>query len=241
MPLTEVPRALLGSDVEATLDKVDVRYVQGSVQVLSGAGTYTPTAGVRAIRVQMVGGGGPGAGCGNTNAGEATCGNGGAAGGYVDHFITSPLASYAYSVGAAGVGVSGTGGSPGGNTTFGSLSANGGSPGTASLSAGSFRFQGTPAAGGAANGGNIANILGQSGKLGATSAVQAFGGEGGSSPLGAGGAAINNVTGGTSVPGSNATGFGAGGGGAGVLNRTSGAAIAGGNGSPGIIIVTEYF
>lgn len=50
----------------------------GAPIVLTDAsGTYTPSAGVRAIRFQLQAGGGAGGGATNTNASEATCGGGG--------------------------------------------------------------------------------------------------------------------------------------------------------------------
>jgi hypothetical protein len=64
-----------------------------------------------------------GGGGGNSDNGAAVqCGGGGGAGGYVDAIITSPSASYSYTVGAAGTnGVPGTSGFGGGNGGAGQI------------------------------------------------------------------------------------------------------------------------
>lgn len=74
------------------------------------AGNNAPSAGGAAQANSGAGGGG--AGC----AGTAFAGSGGSAGGYVEHIITSPAASYTYTIGAGGSGGSaGTSGAAGGN------------------------------------------------------------------------------------------------------------------------------
>lgn len=64
-------------------------------------------------RAANTGGGGGGASCGLTTA--QVTGSGGGSGGFIDAIITSPLRTYAYSVGYGGTGGSaGTNGYPGG-------------------------------------------------------------------------------------------------------------------------------
>lgn len=72
-----------------------------------GGGGGNNTAGSPGVTNSGSGGGGGGGGGGGINAG----GTGGASGGYIDAIITSPSATYAYGVGAAGTaGAAGTGG-----------------------------------------------------------------------------------------------------------------------------------
>jgi hypothetical protein len=78
-----------------------------------GAGAYPGGGGIAA---QAPGSGGGGAGGGANTVG----GSGGGAGGYCEKLFVNPAATYAYSVGAAGVaGAAGTGGLAGGNGCIG--------------------------------------------------------------------------------------------------------------------------
>lgn len=84
----------------------------GGSSPLGGAGNSPPanTAGNAAIANSGSGG----SGSSSTGGGDSG-GSGGGAGGYVDAIITSPLATYAYTVGAGGAaGTAGTGGKIGG-------------------------------------------------------------------------------------------------------------------------------
>lgn len=166
--------------------------------------------------------------------------------------------------GAGGAGATANNGTAGNNTTFGTLTASGGSAGVANGGAGG--------AGGGATGGDV-NIPGGSGcggfNPGGTS-INAVGGAGGNSAFGGAGGGVANNTGMNAA--ANSGGGGAGGGGAGGGNSggggggggyveklitapaatytyTVGAAAnggaagtnAGGNGAAGIIIVDEYY
>lgn len=86
----------------------------GAASPFGGAGGGSAagaSAGRNAVPNTGSGGGGPHGLVGNFSAGA-----GGGAGGYVEAIITSPAASYSYSVGAAGAGASaGTGGDAGGS------------------------------------------------------------------------------------------------------------------------------
>jgi len=100
---------------------------------LVAGSTYTTPTGCRAIRVILIGGGGGGGGVDGQGAGTVGAGGGGGAGGMCIKLITSPAASYTYTVGGGGAGGTAgpNNGSAGGNTTFDGTvyAANGGSGG----------------------------------------------------------------------------------------------------------------
>lgn len=203
---------------------------------VAGAGTYTTPAGVRAIKVECIGGGGAGGGC-TTAATNSAAGGGGGSGAYAQKIIAAPAASYAYTVGAAGAAASGANGGAGGDTSFDTTTvvAKGGSGGNvdgvttihigglgglgglASASAGDFTANGGP---------------GQFGL--ALAAAQSVSGNGGDSTFGGSALAVRNAT----SAGTAATSGGGGGSGSTIIS--GGASNAGGAGSPGLIIVTEY-
>ena len=205
------------------------------ISILTGSGTYTtPTD---AVYLVVEGWGDGGGGGGATAASSASAGGGGGAGGYFKKTILSPSATYAYSVGAGGAGASagnnaGTGGS---GTTFGGLTANGGTGGNGSAASSGPQIMNAPVAGGTASGGDI-NIQGGFGQSGFVAAAgSALSGFGGASPNGAGGAIP--VT--TQANGN--VGYTPGGGGSGGVSLNNGGTQAGGNGGAGKIIVTAYF
>jgi hypothetical protein len=206
----------------------------------SGSGTYTPTAGTKSIFVKMVGGGGAGgaanySGC----SGSYFVGGGGGAGGYCESVINAVAASYSYSVGAGGAAntnCAGVAGGNGGNTTFGTFAANGGT-GSVSLNTAGYVAGG---AGGTASGATL-NMSGASGGYGTlnTATGTALSGVGGASTFGSGGDPTfgfgTSVIGGTGAAGKV---FGAGGSGA--VNLAYSATYAGGAGKGGVIIIYEY-
>lgn len=203
----------------------------------SGSGTYTTPAGVKWIRVRMVGAGGGGGGSGTGSPGS------GATGGNTT-FGSSLL------VANGGAGGSPTGGNPGG------------AGGTASLGA----AIGT-ALQGASGGGNwVDGAVTLEFGVGGMGGSSAFGGAGGSGPANAvGGAAISNTGGGGGGAGTNAlananTGSGGGAGGfvdaiigspsatysyavgaAGTAGTAGTGGFAGGAGGSGYIIVEEFY
>jgi len=144
-----------GTKINTDLDSIDALFDTGpalkvskggtgltsvphTVTVLSsGSGTYTLPTSCKAILIRMVGGGGGGGSAAATGPGACSAGGGGASGGYVEHLIASPSATYSYAVGAAGA----INGGAGGNTTFGTslLTANGGTGG-ANSGAGTAAF-----------------------------------------------------------------------------------------------------
>jgi hypothetical protein len=197
------------------------------MQVFTTPGTWTKPAGLKAIKVTVVGGGGSG---GSVNSPVAREG-GGAGGGTAIEYIDAPAipGPQPYTVAAASPAAPGPANAPGvtGNTSsfgspaFCSATGGGGSPNSSNVRS----------AGGSGSGGTI-NIPGQSSLVlsvgpGCNPAV--FGISGGST-LGFGGGA-NNATAGQ--PGAN---FGYGAGGVG-----TGAGGVGQPGGPGVIIVEEFY
>ena len=209
------------------------------VTYTSGSGTYTVPVGVTAIQVKIVGAGGAGGSANyNTCAGFYHVGSGGGSGGYCEKFISSPAASYSYSVGAGGTpntttcGNGTAGGSAGGNTTFGTsfLTANGGVGGLNSYSG--FIING--GAGGAATGGDI-NISGTRGGA-AVSSSYLSAGYGANSIFGGGGSGLGAING-TSA---GFAGTSPGAGGSGAASSSLSGWQPGGSGANGIIIIYEY-
>jgi hypothetical protein len=184
----------------------------------AGSGTYTKPANINRLFIRAIGGGGASGG-----SSSAAGGGGGGGGGYGDLFITSPAASYAYTVGAAAISGSGTGGN-GGATTIAGISAGGGSGGIL----GSGSVGGTGGSGGSTSGGGT-NMRGGPGGAAAVAAggSTSNGGNGGNCVLGGGGigGGGNTVT----------TSGGIGGGGGGATGSVSGS-----NGGVGYIEIWEF-
>jgi hypothetical protein len=210
------------------------------VTLFAASGTYTPTTGVRTIKVECVGGGGGGGGA-KAAASTATTGGGGGGGGYAMLMITSSIkGSYTFVIGAAGAAgtATPTAGGNGGDTTFDSPSictgSGGGGGGFSSTGSGGATFAGSGGNGGIA----AAGLFGFTGSLGEVGLILTLaicrGGAGGAAPLGGGSTqgAINAAAGGV---GRN---YGAGGGGA-ASNSATG--FAGGAGTQGYLLITEYF
>lgn len=225
-------------------------YTLRSIQYLTSgtAATYTTPSNCRALRVICLGGGGGGGGVDGQGAGTAGVGGGGQAGGFVERFITSPQASYTYTIGAAGTagaGLSGGNGGDGGTTTFSggavSMSAGGGAGANGRLASSATGARGLAGTGGGAATGGDLNVTGQAGVSAFTySGVQTSTPDGGSCmPYGTcgRGGTVNGTTGG--LAGTAGAGYGAGGGGGCVVAETTN--YAGGAGAPGVIIVEEYF
>lgn len=195
---------------------------------------------LRAVRVMVLGGGGGGGGAQTTDTGESSFGQGGAAGGIAEKLIpvNELLASESVTVGAGGGSTSGTAGSPGGDSHFGShCTGEGGAQGGIRAASTTIRVisSTTTNFGGNGIGGQI-NRAGDSGDDGvsvAHTATQVRGGRGGSSPYG--GSSPARAGGLDPVPGS---GYGAGG--TGAANHASQTARAGADGRPGLVIVELY-
>lgn len=219
----------------------------------TGAGTYTPTPGMKSCIVLCTGGGGGGGGADTAGASaDVAAGAGGGAGGTAIGFYSAATigASQPLVVGAGGPGglaANGTNGTAGTNSTFGStlLTGTGGALGTGSGAVAVDADDNPGGLGGVPTGGTV-NIPGGSGDYGyaASSATCTFGhgGAGGESfwggALGAVARAQVSLT--TDIDQAGGTGvcFGAGGGGA--VSLTSSTGAAGGAGAPGIIVVIEF-
>jgi hypothetical protein len=205
--------------------------------ITSGSGTYTPPVGCRAINVRMVGGGG----AGGSSAGASSSGGGGSGGGAgssVEKLISPPASSYSYAVGAGGT-AGAAGNNAGGNgvdTTFGSLTAKGGTGGTGSGAAAATVLLVAGGAGGVAGSGGDINPPGEPGSpsIRLTAAI-VVSGAGGNSTMAGG--ANGRITQGDGAAASTNTGAG-GAGGASVNSATN---QAGGAGGSGVILIDEWF
>ncbi|WP_267227794.1 phage tail protein [Escherichia coli] len=228
----------VGRDILAKTSKQEVIHYLGlgatngyvgrlvNTRVFTSSGTYTPTPGIKRIRVTITGGGGGGGGCKAISNNETFFGAGGGAGGTIISIMTPTQNSYPVTIGAGGAGgVSATYGINGGNSLFASLIAPGGAGGGKS---GVTNTNGGN--GGVSSTGDI-NIIGgcggdgQSGNIGVS-------GEGGTSYWGGGGRA--GAGGGVS-----GKAYGSGGGGA-YDAGYSGTSMTGGKGAAGICIIEEF-
>lgn len=207
----------------------------GAIRVLTGAGTFTKSAGCKDYEAFVLGAGGGGgtAPATGSNVGMASGGSGGAH--CTSYFKNASSASFAYSCGAGGAA-----NTAGGATTFsypgavmtapGGPPGGGGGPGSIPVAS-----PGAPNSAGGATGGNIYNTTTMPGGPGLIlTSGAAISGSGGNSPMGTGGS-------GTSGGGGGLGGQGFGAGGAGGLTGNGSGAQAGGNGTPGVIVVREYF
>jgi hypothetical protein len=203
------------------------------VRIFTASTTYVPTAGTKAIFVEVQGGGGAGGGTGGASSGFVAVGGGGAGGGYASSYLTSGFSGASIVVGAGAGSASGNG-SAGGTSSFGAITATGGGGGGVGLATNTFPFtQATPTPG-VGSGGNRVNAFGSQGiPLLAMNSGNFSSGGGGASHFGGGGTQGIGTTFGNS-----AQSFGAGGGGA----STSGGGGAQGSGAGGIgvVIVWEY-
>lgn len=221
-----------------------------SLTVLTASsGTYTTPAGIRAILIECIGGGGGGRGC---SAPDATfplaSGGGGGGGGYANKFVASPAASYPYAVGSGGAGgVGDIVGSAGGTTTFGSASictATGGAAGSGSGGpSNSAPLLGGDAAGGAGTVGDL-KLAGGPGtrRIHLTDGANPSyvgSGDGGAAARGGGGGAGTASSGNGAVNGNPGGNYGGGGSGARSKGNGSGSGT-GGDGAQGIIVVYEF-
>ncbi|EOT8079445.1 hypothetical protein ACNEVU_000979 [Escherichia coli] len=205
-----------------------------NVRVITSSGTYTPTAGTKSIVVEVQGAGGAGGAAGLVAGGNIAMGGGGAAGAYARARLTSGFSGLPITIGAKGSGKNPDySGKSGGATSFGTITAGGGSGGPAVGATPPFII--TAVGGATASGGNIVSITGSSSLTGiALSASSVSSGTGGTSPLGSGGGPRS-----ATIAGDNASGFGSGGSGALNLPGATGDLL-GGDGSDGVVIVWEY-
>jgi hypothetical protein len=216
----------------------------------TASGTYTPSAGTRAIWVRAVGGGGGVRNLsitGNGSSAQAAAAPGSGAGAYGEAFIITPAASYTVTIGSGGTG--GTSPTAGGTTSFGSvLSLVGGDPsGVYSFGTAEGFWAGGPGGVGTFTGGTGITGFAVAGESGDYSIRQVgttvAGGKGGRSPFGDAGAPANiasstDLTGPASAP----SGYGAGASGYARVRVTASAVSTGVdiNGRPGYVEIWEF-
>jgi len=207
------------------------------------AATYTTPSGARALRVTGVGGGGGGGGVDGEAGGAAACSSGGSGGGGFQLWITSPEASYTYTIGAGGAGgaAGANDGADGGDTTWAGASntatAGGGGGGVGHLGT-TGTSGGVAVPGGAFSVSGFSNYMGAGGQI--SDRARVSGGNVVTMPS-SGGSAFG-FSGGVSVATTaldNTVGYGGGGGG--VYIGSTDENRAGGDGGDGIIIVEVFF
>lgn len=206
-------------------------------RAFTGNNTWTPQPGTNRIMVEAIGGGGAGGGALATGAGGYSAGSGGSAGTYAQAMYLSgqfPTTGVTVTPGAPGIasGTGGTGGN-GATTSFGALLTLPGGIGGTSVANSVSQIASPGAPSSPATGTGI--LLSINGAIASSEGFVlpgvafAVGGHGAASPLGSGGGPFAPAT---------AVGYGAGGGGR--YNLPNSPISVGGNGSPGIVIVTEY-
>lgn len=206
--------------------------------MMTASGSYAPSSGTRVLYVECAGGQGGGGSCSSTSS-NATASGGGAGGAYAASFVTPILASYAVTIGAAGVAgaVGQNPGGAGGDTIFGAnvVVAKGGGGGSAGTVAGTAA---AVSSGGVCPGGSVGDVVlvggpGSAGAVISSSIVTC--GSGGITPvLGSGpGVALNWPVSG----GAQATGRGPG---AGTAYSGTYSATAGINGQAGQCRIWEF-
>ncbi len=210
----------------------------------SSLATYTTPTNAKFLKVTVTGGGGGGGGTASV-ASDSGCGGNGNAGASSIASITSPGATYFYTVGTAGAkGSAGNNAGTAGNrsafiTSTGSAisESQGGNGGTGSAGTNTGVLYVPPSVTAAvANGGDV-NIVGGTGSvnilLSGTTCL-AFA-KGGASIWGEGGVGLSSC----SAAGTNSPSVG--GGGSGGCEVNNGGTAAGGNGNSGIVLVEEYY
>ncbi len=205
-----------------------------NIQKFTSSGTYTPTTGMVYCVIECWGGGGGGGGVAGA-VGNSNGSSGGGAGGYSRVTVTKSTigSSQTITIGAAGSGgaAGNNGGSSGGVTSVGTLCvANGGGGASAGPGGGAGAGSGTgDITGTGAPGGSSFNYVISAANLAAVGAI------GASSAVGGGGQMIQTPS---LAAGNNAAGYAAGGSGGAVYNSATN--VAGGNGTPGLVIITEF-
>ena len=218
-----------------------------NIQIFTSSGAYTPSVNLLYSVIEGCGGGGGGGGSQNTISTTVSVATGGSGAGYFRRTLTAAQigVSGTVTIGLAGIGgAANSDGTGGGNTTFVNaassitLTANGGGNGRTEAS-NTCVGTGPCSGGGTATGGDL-NINGTPGTSGVGFGTVAgvninsvCGGNGGGSLLGGG---ANGTSSGAGVTPST----GNGGGGSGAATGASGSGSSGGNGTPGILIITEY-
>lgn len=190
------------------------------IQVFTSSGTWTKAAGLKKIKVTVVGAGGNGGGPGAPGSGGIGIWGGGGGGGAAIKYIPAPSIPGPVAVTAG----------PGTNS-FGAF---------CSATAGAVGVTYTGGNSGIGSGGDL-NIGGQDGASIGTAGAPGIGsgGLGGSSIYGGGGkGGIGSTNGGI---GAGAAGKNYGGGGGGGYRSNTAAGGAGGTGAPGVVVIEEFY
>ncbi len=221
---------------------LDYRFVGLQTFTATGAGTYTPTSGVRAIFVECVGGGG-GSGNALVTSSNSSVSAGGGGGGYACGFVAAISATVPFVVGVGGLaGSAGAAGGNGADSTFNATTVVGkaGTGGGAGTTAGTTGHSvgGAGGVAGTAGTGGFTSVGSDGGDGVALSATQGWCGSGGASMFGGStketAVAVATITAGV-------VGKVYGGGAAGAANiGTNASPAAGAAGGNGIIRVWEY-
>jgi hypothetical protein len=221
-----------------------------NTQVFTSSGTYTPTAGMKYVRIRVQAPGGGGGGADGPGDGQGTAGGGGGGGEYAEGTFSAATIGASQTVtintaGTAGTSAGGNGGN-GGSVSVGSLiTASGGSGGSGSGADSVVeRLLTNGGSGGTGGSGGSFRIPGQDGSQGEAMGDTGSGvtwrhsGGGGNATLGFGGQGkIVNMDHNSDIAGSAGKNYGGGGGG-GLDDDTTGSA--GGAGGPGIVIIEEF-
>lgn len=191
-------------------------------------------AGLKAIKVTVVGAGGSGGPATGSSTAPASAGaaGGGGGGGAAIEYLPAP------SITPSPTGIAITAG-PGTNSFGGFCSATAGANGPSLNQPVAAIVNGAPGAAGGTGSGGTFNMTGGGGGASFHSGLTAgrLGGMGGSSILGGGGAGQATSTG--SVDGAPGTNYG--GGGSGAVRNSNPGTSNGGTGAPGIVIVEEFY
>ena len=235
--------AKLATAITTNLGLVDASGYAGRMVKISSfttSGVFTKTEGARFALVRAVGGGGGGGGTAGVSNQQAV-GAAGESGGYIEAWIDlASVTSLPVTIGSAGAGgaAGANFGSSGGTTSLGTAvtcpGGNGGPGGSSSSGVPSLNsdYGSESTVAPSTTGRLIASILSKRDSYRmALSLAAVIGGCGGSSPFGRGGAP------GSADSGKDGQGYGSGGGGA----SSTGTSFKGGNGTPGIMIIQEYF
>lgn len=162
-------------DGSGKLSRVLVYRLSGGVQQVSinggafsttGAGAYTPGAGMKFAICKALGGGGGGSGCGGAASGNVSLGAPGSSGAYGVSMLTRAQigASQAITVGAGGPSASNAAGTAGGTSSVGTLlTAPGGSGGSILSNQVPPAVNGNGVGSSAPTGANMISVSGQAG------------------------------------------------------------------------------